>query len=558
MSESSSPATPSRGRPSTPAITFSALAIVLFTIWTVLVATGVLDGMDRATLAPVPVFEARSVQIAAAISIVFSPPILLLVLLCLAWWASRRRLHNLTVSLILAAIPGTAINWLMKLLIADPRPPQRLPLLTVFGPSYPAEHLSSVAMVALMVGATVVVSRQDRIVVWTWQVIGLLAVLLLGLCSWWLRSNWLADLIGGVLLGVAVAAVSLMVARVRVLPREGLIAMAMSRQTPVTAVDGAPEARCAIIYNPSKIVDEAAFRRHVDYELSRHQFVRTLWLPTTVDEPGRGLAEVAISKSVGLVLVAGGDGTVRSVCDGMAGSGIPLGIVPAGTGNLLARNLGIPRDERAAIDVAFDGQTRKIDLVKLRVDDQPETQHFAVMGGMGFDAAVFEQTNADLKKAVGSAAYFVAGAQAAGFEPFAASVQIDDHPPVSRRLSVAVIGNVGFLQAGIELFPDARPDDGVLDVILASPRTLRDWARILTTVLAVRGTDEHLVRRRGKRISITAEEPVAYQLDGDTIGHARRLVASVDAQALTLRVPDQSYERHNPLGNLRRSAPEQS
>lgn len=197
-------------------------------------------------------------------------------------------------------------------------------------------------MVALMVGATVVVSRQDRIVVWTWQVIGLLAVLLLGLCSWWLRSNWLADLIGGVLLGVAVAAVSLMVARVRVLPREGLIAMAMSRQTPVTAVDGAPEARCAIIYNPSKIVDEAAFRRHVDYELSRHQFVRTLWLPTTVDEPGRGLAEVAISKSVGLVLVAGGDGTVRSVCDGMAGSGIPLGIVPAGTGNLLARNLGIP------------------------------------------------------------------------------------------------------------------------------------------------------------------------------------------------------------------------
>lgn len=118
-----------------------------------------------------------------------------------------------------------------------------------------------------------------------------------------------------------------------------------------------------------------------------------------------------------------------------------------------------------------------------------------------------------------------------------------------------MIGNVGFLQAGIELFPDARPDDGVLDVILASPRTLRDWARILTTVLAVRGTDEHLVRRRGKRISITAEEPVAYQLDGDTIGHARRLVASVDAQALTLRVPDQSYERHNPLGNLRRSAP---
>ncbi|NYI71287.1 YegS/Rv2252/BmrU family lipid kinase [Naumannella cuiyingiana] len=525
------------GRPSMYAICFSGIAVALLVAWTALVALGgFVATLDQATLAPVPDPANPAVQVAAALGVVFWPGGFIALLLGLAWWAQRRRLRNVAIALAVAALPGSALAWLMKLVGSRPRPDEHLPQITEIGPAYPSEHIATLTTVAIMVAVTAVVTRQRRSVVRAWQIAGVAAVLIMAASRWLVRANWVSDLVGGLLLGATVAAFSLMIAGVRVLPRAGLAALAQPRQHVTSPAH--PHRRCAVIVNPSKIADEATFRRHVSYELQRHDFQRTLWLETSVDDPGHGMAKIAVGKEVDLVVVAGGDGTVRSVCQGLADSGIPLGIVPAGTGNLLARNLGIPLDERAAIDVAFDGRNRVIDLVQVRPDDQPESLSFSVMAGMGFDALIFDQTADELKRAVGSAAYFVTAARAAGNEPFQAKVSIDDHLALRRRISLVVIGNVGELQGGIRLFPEAVPDDGLLEVLVASPRSLGDWAR-LATKLVVRsgGEDAQLTRLRGRSVEVITEEPEPYQLDGDTIGHCRRLSARTRPGALTVRVP---------------------
>ena len=239
------------------------------------------------------------------------------------------------------------------------------------------------------------------------------------------------------------------------------------------------------------------------------------------------MTEQAVRENVDLVLGAGGDGTIRVICSGLAHTGIPFGLIPAGTGNLLARNIGIPLDEVAALGVAFDGVDKAVDLVRLTVDDRPP-DHFAVMAGIGLDAVIMEGTDPKMKKAVGSAAYFVSAAQNANHPAMHATIAVDDEPPVKRRAHLIVVGNVGFLLANIQLIPGARADDGKLDVLVASPRSLRDWVRLTTRVLTRRPKpDEQLDRLTGRRVTITVEERDQFQLDGDTVGECNTLTAEV-------------------------------
>src|SRR4029453_8530394 len=113
----------------------------------------------------------------------------------------------------------------------------------------------------------------------------------------------------------------------------------------------APLRRAAVIFNPTRVTDWITFRRHVEYELKTRGWDRALWLETTTDDPGQAMTAQAVRENVDLVLGAGGDGTIRIICSGLANTGIPFGLIPAGTGNLLARNIGIPLDEVAALGV---------------------------------------------------------------------------------------------------------------------------------------------------------------------------------------------------------------
>jgi diacylglycerol kinase (ATP) len=354
---------------------------------------------------------------------------------------------------------------------------------------------------------------------------------------WITGAHYVTDIVGGALFGALAATVALLVAGVKVpIPHE-LVGEIVRSRAAAEDVPIAPLRRAAVIYNPAKVTDWITFRRHVEYELKSRGWERALWLETTSEDPGRAMTAQAVRENVDLVLGAGGDGTIRVICSGLAHTGIPFGLIPAGTGNLLARNIGIPLDEVAALDVAFDGVDKAVDLVRLQVDDQPP-DHFAVMAGIGIDAVIMEGADPKMKKAVGSAAYFVSAAQNANHPPMHATVAVDDQPPIRRRASVIVVGNVGLLLANIQLIPGARADDGILDVLVASPRTLRDWVRLTTRVLTRRRQpDAQLDRLTGRRVTITVEERDQFQLDGDTAGECNTLTAEVVPGALRLRVP---------------------
>jgi len=296
-----------------------------------------------------------------------------------------------------------------------------------------------------------------------------------------------------------------------------------------------PARRCAVVYNPTKISDQ--FRARVEDTAHREGWVDTLWLETSADDPGRAMTRQAVDAQVDLVIAAGGDGTVRIVADGLAGTGIPMGLIPAGTGNLLARNLDLPLDEGTAIETAFARHTRQIDLVKITVDDR-DVEHFAVMAGIGVDAMIMDETDDKLKDKIGSVAYFAAARKALKRLPVRCTVQLDDHRPVKRRSMQCIIGNVSDLRGNITLIPGAKPDDGLLDLYVASPHNVRHWLKLALRLVTRRAKkDDQVDQHSGKVVTIKVEGAENFQLDGDVAGECTVLTAEIQPGALTICTP---------------------
>ena len=530
-----------RPTPSRSSLIILGSLVLAMVFWTLLVfGWPPLAAIDARLAAPPLHPTSASAQIATAVALLTWPGIPYAVLAAVAYWAFRRRLRDLSLALVIVVVVGWAGAEIMRRVFARPRPDAGLDVLAAQGYAYPAGHLVAVVSGCIAIGAVFAVARRSPRRKLAWQLGAVAVVLVVGFDLWLLGAHFLSDLLGGAILGALVAVAALIVTGVTVpVTHEIVQELVRDIQTRQAPRPGTDARRCAVIYNPTKITDWHTFRRRVEYELRSRGWQPAIWLETSPADYGRAMVEHAVAEGVDLVLAAGGDGTIRVVSAGLAGTGIPFGLIPAGTGNLLARNLGIPLDEGLALAVAFDGVEKPIDLIRVQVDDgRPD--YFAVIAGIGIDAVIMQGANPELKKAVGSAAYFVAAAQYANHPPVQVTVRLDDRPPIRRRAHVVLIGNVGLLSGNIPLIPDASANDGLLDVLVASPRSPRDWFQLIFRVVtrSRRRHHERLIRLQGRRVTLTVEEPDHYQLDGDTAGTCRRMAAEVHPEALLLRVPE--------------------
>lgn len=419
-------------------------------------------------------------------------------------------------------------NVALKTLFARPRPAWDDPLHEIGGWSFPSGHSAGAGMLACVaVLLTIVLTgrgwrRRLLIALWTVLALGIAAHRVL------LGVHYLTDVIAGLSFGIAVT-VALWWALVDSDPGRRLPAQATAT--------GSGGRRAAVVVNPSKLDDVAAFRPLVRQAADRHGWNPPDFYETTISDPGAGPTLAALESEVDLVIVAGGDGTVREVCHEAARTGVAVGIVPLGTGNLLARNLGLPLNHRDALDVAFGGQDKAIDLASVTTDDGRDSV-FLVMAGVGMDAMIMDGVDDSLKRRVGWGAYFVSGFKALRFPGTRVEVAVDDGEPRRFRARTVVVGNVGFLQAGIPLLPQAEIDDGLLDVVVIAPRRFLGWLSIVWRVVTRRkATNEKLGRFTGRKVSVRTSSPTPMQLDGDPVGRGTEILAEVHSGVLLVRVP---------------------
>lgn len=332
--------------------------------------------------------------------------------------------------------------------------------------------------------------------------------------------------------------------------------------------DAPADTRCAaLICNPIK-VDAEKLRTSVVRHSQAAGWGEPLYFETTIEDLGDEVAREAIAQGAAAVLVAGGDGTVRAVSEALSGEGVPLTIVPSGTGNLLARNLRLPLDDQdAMVQATFDGDTLDLDVafaLLRRPDGETDEHAFVVMGGIGLDAAMIANTSGTLKKKVGWVAYVDGAARSlVKAKPFPVMYQVPGHRMHRAQVQSVLIANCGSLPAGLELIPEASFADGELDIVIFQPKNplgwLLVWRRVAwdnsvlrrfragRQILKLRTRDNSVRYTKGTGIDIAAQAVQPVQLDGDEFGEAVHMAVRVAAGSLPIALP----RGHNAFSPVR-------
>jgi len=261
-----------------------------------------------------------------------------------------------------------------------------------------------------------------------------------------------------------------------------------------------------------------------------------LWYEVPKAKKAPKLARRALEEGADLVFAWGGDGTVRRCIGELAGSDACLAVIPAGTANLFATNLGIPKDIEKAVAVGLGGERRRFDVGSFA------GERFGVMAGVGFDAQMIRDAD-DLKERIGRAAYVVSGSRHLREKPFKAAIDVDGTEWFAGRATCILVGNVGELFGGVEVFPDAQPDDGRLELGVCTADGLVQWARTLArTAVGDPGKSPFIRVTKARKVKVGLDRKVRYELDGGDRSKVQDFKVKVEEGALRVRVPRRDPE----------------
>lgn len=257
-----------------------------------------------------------------------------------------------------------------------------------------------------------------------------------------------------------------------------------------------------------------------------------LWYEVKKSRKAPKAVRRAVKDGATLLFAWGGDGMVQRCVDELAGTDIALAILPAGTGNLLATSFSIPKDIGKAVEIGLRGARRKIDVGVMN------GERFAAMAGTGFDAIMIRDTSAAAKETFGRLAYFESSVKALRARRVRMKIFVDGKVWFKGKASCALTGNIGTVTGGLKVFPEAVPDDGILEVGVVTAMHVWQWAEIFSRVALGHLSGSPLVRMtRGTKIVVELERKRPYELDGGARSKSRRLEVEVEPRALTLCVP---------------------
>lgn len=435
------------------------------------------------------------------VAVVTAPVVQYVIWIGIGFLLIRWRLRILAGVVLIAVSLAFSSHQIVRAIIERPRPSSLFAgTITYSDFSFPSGHMTASSMTAglIVIAGWVLRIGPQR---W-WAACGWVG--LVGLNRWAMNAHWISDIITGTLLGATCVALA--------------VAIAQPRQTLPDA------AGIAVVFHPGRI----------PRWLVQRCTPGALLLPTAPDDPGVGQARRALDADAERVLVAGGDGTLRHIASVLAGSRTPIGVLPMGSGNVLASNLGLPVDLVASCHVALTGTPCEVNVLLLNLDGRAEV--CLSMAGVGADAAVLADTPESWKRVLGPFAYAVAGL--GHLRPHLVGSSVGS-------VSEVLVGNVSSLRDGLVFFPGASPQERCLDVLIARPTQRSEVLSAIFQVLLRRSHHRSVTVERASSFQASFDTPILCQIDGDVLDRVSHFEVSLGSP-IQIITPSCIGKRHHP------------
>jgi diacylglycerol kinase (ATP) len=289
--------------------------------------------------------------------------------------------------------------------------------------------------------------------------------------------------------------------------------------------------RVGVIAHPGKSLGDGLGALRTS--LAAHGIADPLWREAPSGDDVPRLVADLLDESVDLIFVWGGDGTVQKCIDAVGTAPVTLAIMPAGTANLLASNLGIPHDLKAAVDIGLRGRRRRLDVGTVN------GERFSVMAGVGLDALIMRGADAGLKDRLGRLAYVATGIGAVDRSAVQTRVAVDGRTWFQGPSTCVLVGNLGRLFGGLSVFPKAQADDGLLSIGVSTADSALDWARTLgATLVGDAASSPFVEMTAGGGVEVSLDEALPYELDGEARPKTKHLEFHVEPAAVCVSTPD--------------------